>query len=532
MPRPDDDPGSASHLPAGVTTVTLAHAADVEGFRASCRALWAAQVPPERIAWRSADAAEADLFATDTDTTDATDAAPGALATRVAAARNATPTITPSPPADPDVPALRIPPRLLPEVMHAALHADADRHALLYRLLWRLQREPALRDDALDADVVRTKQMAQAVRRDMHKMTAFVRFRPVHDPAAERDDPLHVAWVEPEHHTLEATAPFFMRRYANMRFAILTPERSVEWNGRGLVFGPGGRREEAPPADAGEALWLTYYEHIFNPARLKVAMMKREMPVRYWKNLPEAERITPLVATAEERAMRMVEQAPAPPSPRRAVAPMTTGAHHRAPTPDLQALAERLERCRECPIGQLATQAVPGDGPRGARLMFVGEQPGDVEDLKGLPFVGPAGQLFDEALAELGIDRSVAWVSNAVKHFKYELRGKRRIHKTPSQQEAAACLHWLEEEIGLVDPDALVALGATAARSLLGRTVAVTRERGSWLRRADGRRVLVTLHPSALLRMEPAEQDRAWAAWLADLQQVQHVLAQPARAPG
>ena len=149
--------------------------------------------------------------------------------------------------------------------------------------------------------------------------------------------------------------------------------------------------------------------------------------------------------------------------------------------------------------------------------MFVGEQPGDQEDLQGQPFVGPAGQLLDRALAELGVPRDKVYVTNAVKHFKFELRGKRRIHKTPAQQEAAACLHWLESEIELVDPEALVALGATAARQLMGTAVAVTRERGRWLVRSDGRKVLITLHPSALLRMEPDEKAAAYAAWLADL---------------
>ena len=157
--------------------------------------------------------------------------------------------------------------------------------------------------------------------------------------------------------------------------------------------------------------------------------------------------------------------------------------------------------------------------------MFVGEQPGDQEDLQGRPFVGPAGQLFDRALAELGIDRRDAYVTNAVKHFKFELRGKRRIHKTPAQEEAAACLHWLESEIALVDPAALVALGATAARQLMGRAIGVTRERGQWLRRADGRRVLITLHPSALLRMEPEDKAAAWAAWLADLRKAAAILS-------
>ncbi len=184
----------------------------------------------------------------------------------------------------------------------------------------------------------------------------------------------------------------------------------------------------------------------------------------------------------------------------------------------LVGLAQALDRCRECPLGALATQGVPGAGPKhGARLMFVGEQPGDQEDLRGEPFVGPAGQLLDRAFAELAWPRSEVYVTNAVKHFKFELRGKRRIHKTPAQQEAAACLHWLESEIELVQPEALVALGATAARQLVGAPVAVMRQRGLWLERADGRRVLVTLHPSALLRIDPAEKEAAFRIWLDDL---------------
>ena len=151
--------------------------------------------------------------------------------------------------------------------------------------------------------------------------------------------------------------------------------------------------------------------------------------------------------------------------------------------------------------------------------MLVGEQPGDQEDLRGRPFVGPAGQLLNRALAQLGWPREAIYLTNAVKHFKFELRGKRRIHKTPAQQEVAACLSWLESELALVQPGAVIALGATAARALLGRAVAVMRERGQWFLRADGLRVLVTLHPSALLRMEPGERDAAFDAWLADLRQ-------------
>jgi uracil-DNA glycosylase family protein len=163
--------------------------------------------------------------------------------------------------------------------------------------------------------------------------------------------------------------------------------------------------------------------------------------------------------------------------------------------------------CRACPIGALATQAVCGEGPLGAQHMLVGEQPGDQEDLAGRPFVGPAGQLLDRAMAQLGWARDSVYLANAVKHFKYELRGKRRIHKTAGQREAEACAHWLDSEISLVRPRALVALGATAARALLGRPVAVQAERGAWLHeRADGRPVFVTLHPSALLRLPDGER--------------------------
>jgi DNA polymerase len=176
-------------------------------------------------------------------------------------------------------------------------------------------------------------------------------------------------------------------------------------------------------------------------------------------------------------------------------------------------------RCRECPIGEFATQSVIGEGNSGALLMLVGEQPGDQEDLQGRPFVGPAGRLLAQALEQVGIPRAQVYVSNAVKHFKFELRGKRRIHKTPTQREAAACLHWLQDEIALVRPRAIVALGATAARSLLGKPVRVLANRGQWLPRADGLQVLITVHPSSLLRVPSAEREAAFAAFTRDLGQ-------------
>ncbi|MBS76388.1 UdgX family uracil-DNA binding protein [Variovorax sp.] len=180
-------------------------------------------------------------------------------------------------------------------------------------------------------------------------------------------------------------------------------------------------------------------------------------------------------------------------------------------------LKHATDRCRECPLGARATQAVCGEERPRPAVMVVGEQPGDKEDRDGHPFVGPAGKLFDRALEELGWRREPLYVTNAVKHFKFELRGNRRLHKTPAQREAATCHHWLEDEIDLVRPHSFLALGATAARAHLGRPVAVTRERGRWQEDPAGRPVLVTLHPSALLRGDPAQCEDAWKAWLEDL---------------
>ena len=187
------------------------------------------------------------------------------------------------------------------------------------------------------------------------------------------------------------------------------------------------------------------------------------------------------------------------------------------PDADIDQLREGAQRCRDCPIGKNATQAVFGEGPTTARLMLVGEQPGDREDLAGHPFVGPAGHLLDKAMQALDWPRDSLYLTNAVKHFKFELRGKRRLHKSPAQQEIDACLQWLNRELELVRPKAIVALGATAARALMGRPVGVMRERGNWIVRDDGLRVLVTLHPSALLRGPPRERAVAFEKWLEDL---------------
>src|SRR5829696_5329105 len=182
------------------------------------------------------------------------------------------------------------------------------------------------------------------------------------------------------------------------------------------------------------------------------------------------------------------------------------------------------------PLARGATQAVAGEGPDDAEIVFVGEQPGDQEDLAGRPFVGPAGQMFDRALEEAGIDRGRVYVTNAVKHFKYEPRGKRRIHKKPNNQEIEVCRWWLDQEIGLIKPDLIVALGGSAARAFMGRDVTISRERGQVMTFPNGLRGLITVHPSFLLRLpDAAAQQREYARFVEDLrivlQNVPHIRA-------
>ena len=389
-------------------------------------------------------------------------------------------------------------------------HRDPQRHALLYRMLRRIaDGERALLERATDADVHRARVLEKAVRRDSHKMKAFVRFREV---PGQADD--FVAWFEPDHHIVDRVAPFFARRFDGMRWAILTPYRSVRWDGDVLTFGSGAVRADAPGDDAQEELWRTYYANIFNPARLNPTMMRQEMPQKYWKHLPEAQLLPGLIRDAGERVRDMAERVPE--APRRRI----PSAPHVAPeaTPgDLAALKAAARSCRACPLWQPATQAVFGEGPDDARVMVIGEQPGDEEDLSGRPFVGPAGKLFDRALAELGIDRRSLYVTNAVKHFRFEQRGKVRLHRNPEATHVAACSTWLQREIELVRPEVLVCLGATAARAVLGPKFRLMQQRGVW-QASHGMRAFATVHPSWVLRQrDPGTHQAAFRGLVKDL---------------
>jgi uracil-DNA glycosylase len=204
---------------------------------------------------------------------------------------------------------------------------------------------------------------------------------------------------------------------------------------------------------------------------------------------------------------------------------MGTAADLLPPRLSLTALRAAAADCKACPLWKKGTQTVFGEGAKKADLMLVGEQPGDREDLAGKPFVGPAGRLLDRALAEAGIDRDNAYVTNVVKHFKWEARGKRRIHKKPNLDEISACRPWLDAEIKVVRPRALVCLGATAAQALLGKQFRVTKERGRFVESDLAEYVTATVHPSSILRAKDADRDREIGALVTDLKSVAKVLA-------
>lgn len=444
--------------------VKLSSEDDFEGWRDIARALTAERIPPSQIIWQVGDVAT-DLFA----------ASPQPEEQSAQAASE-----------------VRVPRAFVDLARTVILHRDAERFALLYGLLIRVVSQPRLISDHADPLVRRLEEMAKAVRREIHKMRAFLRFREVE----EQEGPgRFVAWFEPEHHIVRRNARFFVDRFANMHWSILTPEISMHWDGETLREGPGAVRSDAPDGDRVEEAWKSYYAAIFNPARLKTKAMLKEMPRKYWKNMPETALIGSLIAGARERELAMVEKA------RAVQGEVTPLAWER--------LREEAMGCTRCPLHRPATQTVFGEGPVDASMMFLGEQPGDQEDLAGRAFVGPAGAIFNKALAEARIARDKVYVTNAVKHLKFEQRGKQRIHVRPAAGEISACRWWYSQERLLVRPAVTVALGATAARQMLGRAASVGEVRGQAIPLEDGSVGWVTIHPSYLLRLPDAMQAEA-----------------------
>ena len=394
-----------------------------------------------------------------------------------------------------------VPKAFLEAAKIAAVHRDPQRWNLLYRLLYRLQSHRDLLKVEVDDDVAKLKRMEAQVRRDLHKMHAFVRFRKIEEPNSDGTSHEHfIAWYKPDHRIVPLAAPFFAERFAPMRWTVLTPDESVNWNPQAqqLSFSAGTVKEAAPQEDELEGLWRSYYGSIFNPARLNPAAMRSEMPVRYWGHLPEMSLLPELLQRAEGRVNAMVTRQSNQPTAAPFVPPQHT-------IPVLQAA---MPGCEGCDLYKHATQVVPGTGHVAAALMLVGEQPGDQEDRQGLPFIGPAGGVLRKAMDEIGISHDEIFLTNAVKHFKFVQRGRVRLHQSPRMSEITACKPWLTAEIDAVKPRVILCLGASAAKSLLGGTFALMRDRGQVKQTSFAERVMATVHPSAVLRARD-EQGRA-----------------------
>jgi probable DNA metabolism protein len=375
-------------------------------------------------------------------------------------------------------------PRALVLLASVAIQArEKERFGLLYSLVWRAHGGMDQRDDP---DMALARRLALDVRADAHRMRTHLRFM----PAGEG----FLGWYAPGHYVLEANALLIARRFPARPLTIATPDASAHWDGTALRFGAG----LAHPEDDATLLawWEAHGDAILADASEGTA-------------IPEAEDL---------------DEAPRPPNR----PPLGAVVFPIPADPALTAARREAAGCQRCDLCDDATQTVFGEGPADAAIMFVGEQPGDQEDTIGRPFVGPAGQLLDRALEEAGIDRRAVYITNAVKHCKFTLKGKRRIHVSPSVEEIAACGIWLETERAGIRPKVLVLMGGSAARGVLGRPVAVTRERGRAMVLPDGQLAFVTVHPSYLLRVpEGAAQAREYLAFLRDLVAVRDLTATP-----
>jgi len=448
-------------------TIRLASEIDFVGWREAARTLRAAGVTPDEVLWTVE--AGADLL--DDAVLEPRDGAAG----------------------------FTVPREFLRLAAAAILHRSDARFSLLYRMLWRLGAEPGLLASA-DPDSEQLRDLAAAVGAAAQKMRAFAQFRPVCGAGAHRAAGVQLAWFEPAHRVTRAVAPFFARRFAAQPFALLTPDACAHWNGAALSFTPGADPADAPRQDTLEAWWRARYAHLLaaggNPgcAPSIPPPMVREAPA-----------------------------APTPSAPSRRVQRAAQRASRDAPydgqaVTSLEEVRAGVMLCRRCELYRDATQGVAGEGPARAKVMLVGEQPGDQEDLAGKPFVGPAGMVLDKALMAAGVPREGVYITNAVKHFRHELRGKKRIHKTPGVRHVDACRWWLDNERRIVRPRVIVAMGATAVTSVFGKALPIGANRGQAQQLPDQAQGLVTWHPSFLLRVPDADaKAKAFAEFVDDL---------------
>lgn len=372
---------------------------------------------------------------------------------------------------------------------------------LLYRIAWRLLHEQKdLLKIPIDPDIRELESRQHLVMRDVHKMKAFVRFKEVQEDGKT----IYMAWHRPDHRIVRLAAPFFKDRFNGMNWVIMTEDESMSWNLETLSFSEGVPSHKAPKDDSAEDLWKTYYSSIFNPARIKIGAMKKEMPVRHWKTLPESELITSLIDQAPDRLKEFYDS-------QRPRATNETQLSY----PEIK---EAIKSCKSCTICQNATSPVMGEGPLDAKIMFIGEQPGNEEDLQGRPFIGPAGKLLEEAFIKSGFKREEVYITNAVKGFKWIYESSMRLHRSANASEISSCKPWLKQELNLVKPEVVVCLGRSAAQSLLGKMIKMEEVRGKFFASSVSQKTIILPHPSFILRIQDSDQrDKAFDRFVEEL---------------
>lgn len=349
---------------------------------------------------------------------------------------------------------------------------DEDRWDLLYRLLYRLRFENRnLMNINVDPDVHRILNLAHSVRRDVHKMHAFVRFK----KRIKNNEEVYVAWHQPEHLILPLAAPFFVRRFGDKPWSIFTPDESVHWDLEKLSFASGIPQREFQNEDQWDEIWKTYYKSIFNPARIKIKMMKSEMSPKYWSSMPETSLIQSLVREAPQRLQEMA-----------------LNHNQAAHVPDLNSLEEvyiALNKCRACSLYQKNEElqrAVCGSGNIKAKIMIVEDKPSECT------------KILDQILEQSDLPKEKLFFTNAVKHSKTT---------KPTGSELHACKPWLETEIKYIKPKVIVALGSTAALAILGRLPKLSEERGKIIRGSPFAEIIIlSWNPASLLQMSNKEE--------------------------
>ncbi len=366
-------------------------------------------------------------------------------------------------------------------------HNNQTKFDILYDFYRSYSKNFKIIHNPLEPNLHKLKVFSKQVTRDIHKMQAFVRF----NEFSKDGKVIYVAYHKPDHYILKKNYKFFVERFNTMNWIIFTPYAMLSWNSHQVFYQEQEYHPKTLPEDPFVELWQTYFSNIFNPARVKINAMMKEMPRRYWETMPETKLIPELIRNASTRVESMKLRSR---STRSDAKIYTEG------VASLNDLRIKLLQCNACELCELNTNPVAGAGLPTSQIMILGEAPGDMEEVSGKPFVGPAGNLLGITLKKLGYNIDDFYKTNAVKHFNFRSGGKVRIHKTPSSKHILSCRPWLEKEVELVKPEVIICMGLSAAHSVLGFPVRMETVRSKLHKTGFCNKTFITHHPARILR--------------------------------